>query len=120
MKPEEWESIAPAILKENIEILLDVKNLYADTVLLGRDYPERSSDPEFKLKLLKAEVEKMSPAKKKALVSKLFIGTDFPWFYKYVLRGDYRSQQECMAQVFGDDFDETEMTKNFLSLLPQK
>jgi hypothetical protein len=122
MKPEEWESIAPVILKENIEILLDVKNLYADTALLGRDYPERSFDPEFKLKLLKAEVGKMSLAKRRALLKKLFIGTDFPGFYdeKDKPRIGYHFQKACMEQVFGNDFDETKMTKNFLNLLPKR
>ncbi len=120
LKQEDFEYKAPAVLKESIDILLDVKNLYGDVALLGRDFPERTNDPDFKLKLLKTEVEKMSRVKKRAILNKLFIGTDFPGFYKKQdePRIGYHFQKECMTLVFGKDFNETKMTRNFLDLLP--
>ena len=116
---EAWEAMLPAILAENFNLLLDVENLYADTVLIGRDYPERSSNPRFKLDLMINLVAGMSKAKRKALVNKLFIGTDFPWFHKYDdPKGGYQYQVDCMREIFPDEFDETEMAKNFIALLP--
>ncbi len=117
---KEWQKKLPRILKENFELLLDVENLYADTVLLGRDYPERGDDPNYKLKLMIKQVGEMSPAKKKKLVGNLFIGTDFPWNYKKDDPKSYYSYQvKCMEEIFGADFDETQTTKNFIALLPE-
>lgn len=115
-----WEAKLPNVLKQNFELLLDVKNLYADTVLLGRDYPERGSDPAYKLKLMIRKVGNMTPATKRALVNKFFIGTDFPWNYKKEdPDSGYMFQVKCMQEIFGSDFDETQTTKNFISLLPE-
>ncbi len=117
---KEWEAKLPGVLKQNFELLLEVKNLYADTVLLGRDYSERSSNPRYKLDLMIRMVADMSPASRKALAGKFFIGTDFPWFYK---KDDpvtyYEYQVRCMKEIFGSDFDETQTTKNFIAILPE-
>ena len=118
--PGEWQAKLPGILKQNFEMLLDIDNLYADTVLLGRDYPERGDDPLYKLKLMMEQVGKMNTATKRKLVSKLFIGTDFPWNYK---KDDpdsgYMYQVKCMKEIFGSDFNETVTTKNFIAILPE-
>ncbi len=117
---KEWEAKLPGVLKQNFGLLLDVKNLYADTVLIGRDYPERSANPRFKLNLIIKMVAVMSKAKRKALINKLFIGTDFPWFYnKEKFSDGYYYQVLCMKEVFGRAFNETQMTKNFINLLPE-
>ena len=62
----------------------------------------------------------MSPATRKKLASKFFVGTDFPWNYK---KDDpdsgYMFQVKCMKEIFGDDYDETQTTKNFIALLPE-
>ena len=98
---------------------LDIDNLYAETTLIGQDYPERSADPEFKLTHMIQLADGCSPAKWKALTAKLFIGTDFPWFYKKDdSKGGYRFQRECLAPILKEDFDETGMTKRFLVLPP--
>jgi len=121
LTPAEWEPMLPRILAENFEHLLDIDNLYAETTLIGRDYPERSADPEFKLKHMIRLADSYSPAKRKALAAKLFIGTDYPWFYKKDdPKGGYRFQRECLARVLKEDFDETGMTKRFLALLPDR
>lgn len=121
MSVEQWQSLVPGALAENIGLLLDVKNLYADTAILGRDFPERTPDPEEKLDLVIRELGRLAAAEKSKLQSKLFIGTDYPWFYKPKdPRGGYRFQRDCAARVFGDDFNETRITKNFLKLLPGK
>ena len=120
VSPAEWREKLPRILKQNFELLLDVENLYADTVLLGRDYPERGDDPAFKLNLMINMVKQMSSAKKKKLVNKLFIGTDFPWFYKKEIPdSSYMFQVESMKQIFSSDFNETKTAKNFINLLPE-
>ncbi len=117
---DEWESMLPEILKDNFDLLLDVKNLYADTVLIGRDYPERSNNPRYKLDLMIQMVASMNKAKRKALVKKIFIGTDYPWFHKQDdPNGGYRFQKECLKEIFPDEFDETQTTKNFIAILPE-
>lgn len=117
---KEWEAKLPGVLKQNFDLLLNVKNLYADTVLIGRDYPERSANPRFKLDLMIRMVANMSPAKRKALIKKLFIGTDFPWFYNKDKPTDgYYYQVLCMKEIFGRDFNETQTTKNIIALLPE-
>ncbi len=116
----EWQAKLPGILKQNFEMLLDIKNLYADTVLLGRDYPERGKDPLYKLKLMMKQVDKMSTATKQQLLNKLFIGTDFPWNYKKNdPKSSYIYQVKYMREIFGSLFNETTTTKNFIAILPE-
>lgn len=118
---EEWESKLRVLVPQNVRLLLEVNNLYADTALLGRDFPERSAHPGFKLELLIKEVEALRPAQRKALCKKLFIGTDFPNFRK---AGDpnigYVYQRDCMREIFKKDYDEDRMVRDFLRLLPKK
>ena len=121
--PEEWESKLRVLVPQNLRLLLEVKNLYADQILLGRDFPERSADPGFKLKLLIKEVGSFSPAEQKALCDKMFIATDFPSFLqRYPIETvgyPYLYQLECMRTIF-KDYDEDRMASNFLRLLPEK
>lgn len=117
--PQEWERKLRPLVPQNVRLLLEIKNLYADVALLGRDFPERSADHDFKLKLLVAEVEALKPAQRKILLGKLFIGTDFPAFRD---TGDprigYLYQRDCMRRLFKEELEEDRMTSNFLSLLP--
>ena len=63
---------------------------------------------------------------RRALLDKLFIGTDFPCFRRPASpaggpgrpRGAYGHQARCTRDLFGDDLDEARMAENFLSLLP--
>jgi hypothetical protein len=120
-EPAKWEPRLRAVVPQALQLLLEVKNLYADTARLGKDFPERSADPEFKVKLLIKEVGSLRPAQRKALCDKIFIGTDFPGFRKAddPTRG-YPYQAECMRRIFNDDYDEDRMASNFLRLLPEK
>jgi len=108
-----------AALDENIHFLLDTPNLYADTTAFGLDDPVRATDPDLRFNAFASTVEKLSASSRNILIDKLFIGTDFPCFWKPGERlGLYGYQAECMQKIFGNDFDETRMAENFLSLLP--
>ena len=116
--PQEWEPKLGVLVTQNVRLLLEVKNLYADTVVVGNDFPGRSADPTFKLKLLIKEVYALMPALRKVLCDKLFIGTDFPMFAKE--NSFYLHQLKCMRKIFNEDFDQDRTASNFLTLLPKK
>lgn len=128
-----FEPMMEPLWRQNLRLFIEVPNLYGDTTKFGMDFTWRSSDPMYRLKAFKRAVESFSRAERKALIDKLFIGTDFPHFNDHVfdpeqsacLRGtDYVEkshlgfQYECMHQVFGDLLDEDRMVENFYSLLP--
>ena len=120
-EPGVWKTICERTVRQNLKLLCEVENLYADTALLGRDFPERSPDPEYKLELFAGVVEGLSPAERNTLVNKLFVGTDFPCFWEAANeKSGYRYQIECMRRVFGPDFDVNQMSRNFLNLLPEE
>jgi hypothetical protein len=117
--PPQWEAKLPAAVPQNVQLLLEVKNLYADVALLGRDFPERSANPDFKLKLIEKELSGLKPAQRQALSKKLFIGTDFPAFRdKNDPKIGYLYQLKCIRQLFKDEYDEDQTARGFLKLLP--
>lgn len=119
--PQEYAKIAEAAMKENLQLFLDTKNLYGDTAILGRCFPARSPDPDFRSKLLARTVGTFSAAARKTLIGKLFIGADYPCFYVADNpRSKYPYQVERMRAIFKEDFDETQMALNFISLLPEE
>ena len=119
--PGDFMELAGRVARENIQLLLEVDNLYADMVLLGRDYPGRSHDPEFKLKLLRSQIQGLSRPQKKRLAGKLFLGSDFPNFQDpQDLRSSYLYQLGCMMLLFAHDWDENRAVANFLRLLPEE
>ena len=78
-----------------------------------------------------AELLPCPRAERRALVDKLFVGTDFPnfadptWEQNASLRGtDYvvnshlAFQYECLHEAFGDSLSEERMVENFYRLLP--
>ena len=119
--PERWEAICRSLLKKNLELLIEVRNLYADTALLGRDSPERSSDPDFKLKSFIEVVDEFSPTQKKELAKKLFIATDFPCFWNPDdPKSSYGYQVDCLRKVLKSELDEEGMAQGFLNLIPEE
>ena len=119
--PQEWTQRAEAAFKQNLQLLLDIRNLYADTTLFGVDFPARSPDPDFKFKLFARITGTLGKAARKALVRKLVIGTDFPCFYVADNpKSKYLYQARCMRTIFREDFDETRMAMNFINLLPEE
>ena len=113
-----WSSQVAAALAENVQLLLDVRNLYAETALLGRDFPQRTSNPSCKLDCLARIVAGLTPVARKALLDKLFIGTDFPCFWEPDNpEAGYGYQLQCMRTIFAGDLDENRMVHNFLKLV---
>ena len=118
-EPDRWRSVARAALRESAELLLDAPNLYADTTLFGCDDPARGTGPDFRFRLFEQLVNELGADRRRALLDKLFIGTDFPCFRRPdEPQGSYAYQARCMRDLFGDDLDETRMAGTFLSLLP--
>jgi len=121
--PEEWMPVARQAMRQNVQLLLCTGNLYADTTKFGLDFSLRAPDTDFKFTIFADAVGALTPAARKALVDKLFIGTDFPcdWNLDPSLPGhSYNHQVACMRQIFGDDLDEDRMTRHFLALLPDE
>lgn len=117
--PRVWEVKLRGLVSQNVKLILEVNNLYADVALLGRDFPERSADPEFKLKLLVKEIGGLSAAERLALSKKLFIGVDFPAFRtKNDPKIGYLYQRDCVRRIFGEAYDESQTVGRFLSLVP--
>ncbi len=128
--PQEWEPMVEPLFRENLQMLLDIDNLYGETARFGSDWPTRSPDPEHRIKIFSEVVGGFTRAQRKKLLSKIFVGTDFPCFYEPItvanidlgpiyLRTTYRYQANCLREVFQDDFDEDQMVENFLKLLPE-
>lgn len=127
--PEEWEPMVEPLFKENLHLLINVDNLYADTPIFGLDYPLRSSDPNFRFKKFVKVVDTLNRTQRKALFNKLFIGTDFPCFWdppwkcsfqRKDPQASYAYQVYCMRTAFKQDYDENRMAQNFLNLLPEE
>lgn len=117
----------------NIRLVLETPNLYGDVTKFGMDYPWRAPHPMARFEAFKQVVGELSTRERGALVDKLFIGTDFPHFWKpdedesaclqdptIVPASHYGFQVECMKQAFGDLFDEDRVAENFFRLLPEK
>ena len=118
-EPDRWRSVARAALRESAELLLTQPNLYADTTLFGCDDPARGTGPDFRFRLFEQLVDELGADRRRALLDKLFIGTDFPCFWRpHEPQGSYAYQARCMRDLFGDDLDEARMARKFLSLLP--
>ena len=118
-EPDQWRPVARLALRESVELLLAQPNLYADTTLFGCDDPARGAGPDFRFRLFQQLVPDLTPDRRRALLDKLFIGTDFPCFWSPDRpEGAYAHQARCMHDLFGDDLDETRVAENFLSLLP--
>ena len=118
-EPSRWRAVALAALRESAELLLDQPNLYADTTLFGCDDPARGAGPDFRFHLFEQLVADLTHDRPRALLDKLFIGTDFPCFWSPDRpEGAYAHQARRMHDLFAEDLDETRMAESFLSLLP--
>jgi hypothetical protein len=110
--------------------VLATPNLYGDLTKFGMDYVQRSRSPLHRVETFVRVVRELSRAERRALVAKLFCGTDFPNFTvgrthadagldpDVIAASDLRFQVHCMQEAFGDDFDEARMVERFLALLP--
>ena len=117
-EPKLWQAICEGAVRQNLRLLCEIENLFADTALLGSDYPERSPDPDFKLNLFVRVVEDLGSEHRKTLVDKLFVGTDFPCYWDpNNVRTGYSHQIDCLRKIFKQDFDVNRMSQNFLNLL---
>lgn len=117
--PGRWREVAAAALRENVQLLLDVGNLYADTVLFGADDPSCGDDPELRFDLFREVLAELTPAQRGELAGKLFVGTDFPCFWSPERPvGAYRAQADRMQSLFGEAFDEDRTARRLLALLP--
>jgi len=129
--PETWEPLVEPLFRQNFRLLIDVPNLYADTTKFGMDFPWRSADPMHRFKVFKKVVQSLPRAEQRALVDKLFVGTDLPNFadptgeqnaslrgIDYVVNSHLGFQYQCMHEAFGDLFDEDRLVENFYRLLP--
>ena len=128
--PQEWEPMVEPLFREHLQLLLDVDNLYSETARFGSDWPMRSPDPEHRIKVFAEVVGGFTRAQRRRLLSKIFVGTDFPCFSEPItvanvdlgpiyLRSTYRYQANCMREIFLDDFDEDQIVQNYLKLLPE-
>lgn len=117
--PDHWRQVAATALRKNVAILLDVGNLYADTVLFGADDPSRGDDPELRFVLFREAIGELTAAQRGEVAGKLFVGTDFPCFWSPERPvGAYRAQADRMQSLFGQAFDEDRTARRLLSLLP--
>ena len=128
-----FEPMIENLWRMNIRLVLDTPNLYGDITKFGMDYTWRATNHMVRFATFKKVVQELSREEKAALHDKLFIGTDFPHFWKadedqsfcledktIVPSSHLAFQVNCMADVFGDLFDEDRMAQNFFRLLPEK
>ena len=129
--PETWEPMVEPLFRQHFRLLIEVPNLYADTTKFGMDFPWRSADPMHRLKVFSRIVQSLPRTEQRALVDKLFVGTDFPNFADptweqnaslqgtdHVVNSHLGFQYCCMHRAFGDLFDEDRLVENFYRLLP--
>ena len=116
----------------HVRLVLETPNLYGDITKFGMDYPWRAPHPLARFDAFRKVVQQLPAAERVALHDKLFVGTDFPHFWKtdeeesaclqdptIVPASHYGFQAECMARAFGELFDEDRMAENFFRLLPE-
>ncbi len=115
----------------HVRLVLETPNLYGDVTKFGMDYPWRAPQPMARYEAFRKVVAELAQDEQSALLDKLFLGTDFPHFWEadqeesacltdpsVVPASHYGLQARCMAEAFGELFDEERMAENFLRLLP--
>ena len=129
----EWEPLVEPLYEQNLRLLIETPNLYADTAIFGVDSPARTADPDFNFKHFVKVVDGLDARQKSALSNKLFIGTDFPGWWlpdpgeRFVHetkfeakdpRASYAYQEFCMRTALKQYFDGTRVAENFFRLIP--